>query len=85
MPSDRAQWRHTVRLVDAACPRGAPDHQARPPERTQRQAVGEIAVPVFGYKNHLAIDRAHGFGRDQSPTPRKDRQLPKDLLFGGRQ
>ena len=23
----------------------------------------EIAIPVFGYKNHLSIDRAHGFVR----------------------
>jgi transposase, IS5 family len=33
------------------------------PEGAQRQAVGEIAVPVFGYKNHLGIDRVHGFIR----------------------
>lgn len=33
------------------------------PEGQPRQALGEIAVPVFGYKNHLAIDRAHGFVR----------------------
>ena len=35
-----------------------------PPEGgTPRHAVAEIAVPVFGYKNHLGIDRAHGFIR----------------------
>ena len=28
-----------------------------------RQSVGDIAVPVFGYKNHLGIDRTHGFIR----------------------
>lgn len=28
-----------------------------------RQALGEIAVPMFGYKNHLGIDRTHGFVR----------------------
>ena len=33
-----------------------------PPEGAQRQAA-EIAVPVFGYKNHIGIDRAHGFIR----------------------
>lgn len=33
-----------------------------PPEGTPRQAT-EIAVPVFGYKNHIGIDRAHGFIR----------------------
>ena len=31
-------------------------------EGAERQAVA-IAVPVFGYKNHLGIDRAHGFIR----------------------
>jgi hypothetical protein len=25
--------------------------------------ISQIAVPVFGYKNHLGIDRAHGFIR----------------------
>lgn len=29
----------------------------------QRQAAAEIAVPMFGYKNHLGIDRGHGFIR----------------------
>jgi IS5 family transposase len=29
----------------------------------QRQAAAEIAVPIFGYKNHLSIDRGHGFIR----------------------
>ncbi len=33
-----------------------------PPEGAPRQAA-EIAVPVFGYKNHVGIDRAHGFIR----------------------
>lgn len=33
-----------------------------PTEPAQRQAV-EIAVPVFGYKNHVGIDRTHGFIR----------------------
>ena len=38
--------------------------KATPPEGgAQRQAVAEIAVPVFGYKNHLGIDRGHGFIR----------------------
>jgi transposase, IS5 family len=37
--------------------------KARPPEGAPRQAVAAIAVPVFGYKNHLGIDRAHGFIR----------------------
>ncbi len=29
----------------------------------QRQATAEIAVPMFGFKNHLGIDRGHGFIR----------------------
>ena len=37
--------------------------QLPPVGQTRRQAAGEIAVPVFGYKNHLAIDRTHGFIR----------------------
>jgi IS5 family transposase len=39
--------------------------KAKPPEGggAPRQAVAEIAVPVFGYKSHLGIDRAHGFIR----------------------
>ncbi len=36
--------------------------KAKPPEGAQRQAT-EIAVPMFGYKNHLGVDRAHGFIR----------------------
>jgi IS5 family transposase len=35
----------------------------KPPEGAQRQAAAAIAVPVFGYKNHLGIDRRHGFIR----------------------
>jgi IS5 family transposase len=35
-----------------------------PPEGgAQRRASAEIAVPMFGYKNHLGIDRGHGFIR----------------------
>jgi transposase, IS5 family len=37
--------------------------KATPPEGAQRQAATEIAIPMFGYKNHLGIDRAHGFIR----------------------
>ena len=37
--------------------------KARPPEGAPRQAAAEIAVPMFGYKNHLGVDRAHGFIR----------------------
>ncbi len=34
-----------------------------------RRAMAEIAVPVFGYKNHLGIDRRHGFVRRSTVTP----------------
>ncbi len=34
--------------------------KARPPEGAARQAGAEIAVPMFGYKNHVNIDRRHG-------------------------
>ncbi|MFC7739205.1 transposase [Roseomonas sp. GCM10028921] len=37
--------------------------KAKPPEGTPRQAAAEIAVPMFGYKNHLGTDRRHGFIR----------------------
>ena len=33
-----------------------------PPNEVQRQGA-EIAVPVFGYRNHLGIDRSHGLVR----------------------
>ena len=35
-------------------------------ENQKRQV--EIAVPVFGYKNHIGIDRAHGFLRRYTVT-----------------
>lgn len=34
-----------------------------PPAGGSQRAMGEIATPMFGYKNHLGIDRAHGFVR----------------------
>jgi len=34
-----------------------------PPDSAPRQAPTQIAVPAFGYKNHIGIDRAHGFIR----------------------
>jgi IS5 family transposase len=37
--------------------------KAPPPEGAQRRAAGAVAVPVFGYKNHVGIDRVHGFIR----------------------
>jgi IS5 family transposase len=37
-----------------------------PKEGHQRQA--EIAVPMFGYKNHIGVDREHGFLRRYTVT-----------------
>ena len=34
-----------------------------PPGGSARAAAPEIAVPMFGYKNHVGIDREHGFVR----------------------
>ena len=34
-----------------------------PPAGSTQRSMGEIAMPVFGYKNHLGIDRTHGFIR----------------------
>ena len=43
--------------------------KAPPPKiAAQRHAAGEIAVPVFGCKNHICIDCAHGLSGD-SPLP----------------
>lgn len=39
------------------------DRKAKPPEGAPRQATAEIAVRMFGCKNHLCVDRAHGFIR----------------------
>ena len=42
----------------------------RPPpeDGTNRHQVVEIAVPVFGYKNHIGIDRQHGLIRTWTVT-----------------
>jgi IS5 family transposase len=37
--------------------------QRPPPQGAPRTAQPAIAVPMFGYKNHIGIDRAHGFVR----------------------
>jgi IS5 family transposase len=34
-----------------------------PPTGTKRMAPSEIVIPAFGYKNHVGIDRTHGFVR----------------------
>lgn len=41
----------------------------RPAEgRSSRRAQSELVIPVFGYKNHLGIDRRHGFIRSFTVT-----------------
>jgi transposase, IS5 family len=40
----------------------------RPEDGTSRRQQVEIAVPVFGYKNHIGIDRAHGLIRTWTVT-----------------
>ena len=42
-------------------------HPPREDGRSRRQQV-EIAVPVFGYKNHVGIDRQHGLIRTWAVT-----------------
>jgi IS5 family transposase len=54
-PARRAQIDHDGRWT---IKRGK-KRETAPGERYQRQV--EIAVPVFGYKNHIGIDREHGF------------------------
>lgn len=41
-----------------------------PPDASgpKRQVTAELLVPVFGYKNHVGIDRAHGFIRRSTIT-----------------
>ena len=39
-----------------------------PADRTERRVVPEIAVPMFGYKNHVGIDREYGFVRRYAVT-----------------
>jgi IS5 family transposase len=34
----------------------------------RRQATTEIVIPAFGYKNHVGIDRTHGFIRRSTVT-----------------
>ncbi|MGO8146116.1 hypothetical protein AB9F42_25020 [Rhizobium leguminosarum] len=35
---------------------------------TSRDQAHDIAIPMFGYKNHAGIDRAHGFIRGWTVT-----------------
>jgi IS5 family transposase len=43
--------------------RGRKRDKTLPGEGLKRAAPGEILVPMFGYKNHVGIDRSHGFVR----------------------
>jgi transposase, IS5 family len=40
----------------------------RPQGMSPRRAQSELVIPVFGYKNHLGIDRRHGFIRSFTVT-----------------
>lgn len=40
----------------------------RPAERSHPDDRSELVIPVFGYKNHLGIDRRHGFIRSFTVT-----------------
>jgi IS5 family transposase len=40
----------------------------RPGRERHEQAQSELVIPVFGYKNHLGIDRRHGFIRSFTVT-----------------
>jgi transposase, IS5 family len=40
----------------------------QPPDGSSPRQAVEIAVPVFGYKNHIGIDRAHGLIRTWAVT-----------------
>ena len=54
-----------------------------PPDGTaQQRSTGEIAVPIFGYKNHVGIDRAHGFVRRFVVTHAAPRRQPTRRRVG---
>jgi len=55
--------------------------RGRKPDPAKRNAV-EIAIPVFGYKNHLGADVTHGFIRTWAVTSaaRHDGQQLRELL-----
>lgn len=40
----------------------------RPRDKTAERSVPELAIPVFGYKSHIAIDRRFGFIRTFAVT-----------------
>jgi IS5 family transposase len=63
-PARRAQIDRDARWTIKRGRKRPPPADATP---QKRQAV-EIAIPVFGYKNHVGIDRAHGLIRTWTVT-----------------
>ena len=53
------------------------------PAGSQRR-MPDIAIPVFGYKNHVVIDRAYGFIRSSAVTDaaRHDGKMLRQLVTG---
>jgi transposase, IS5 family len=43
-------------------------HSRAKPKEAAKPAQRDIAIPVFGYKNHASMDRAHGFIRGWTIT-----------------
>jgi hypothetical protein len=60
-----------------------PDHSPSDSSGQKRQAT-EIVVPIFGYKNHVGIDRTHGFIRKASAPRRMVQSIEfrQDSLWG---
>ena len=54
----------------------------RPRDQDAARSVPELAIPVFGYKNHVAIDRRFGFIRTFAVTDaaRHDGALLRELV-----
>jgi hypothetical protein len=52
----------------AAEPSSGAANEMAPPDQAERRVVPEIAVPMFGYKNHVGIDREYGFVRRYAVT-----------------
>ncbi len=58
-----------------------------PPPGSAQRVMGGIATPVFGYKNQLGIDRAHGFVRrfvvtHAAPPCCRDRSVGTGIWVG---
>ncbi|CAK7261973.1 protein of unknown function (plasmid) [Shinella sp. WSC3-e] len=58
--------------------------KAKQPTQTPTSAATrqhDIAIPLFGYKNHDGIDRAHGFIRGWAVTSADDLLQPRILVL----